>query len=595
MHTHKSDRAQLALLMRIETRGDAESPETLGLPRADRRPLVPHAPLSLVRDSGHAVSTPTREPVNTTTTGCPSPAPLSPSEAKSPARSSVCAAQKTVYTLLDSMALKQVLRPSFADLTSALGAKARPLLDAEHLVSDGKERIEQITDGYASRFMLRLLKMDKAGHKLEEIDEKVAQLQYYDLEHKQLVPLVRNDWGHQDTVARQISERCEAARDLANDDFYKDCSGERKRGRKKKKQANGQVVELPEEYNAVEVINRPYITPRRSGDDKKPALDLSRAFQCCLDVANAQLAKTCNHGWHLETLLHLMRKLTNEDHPMHELLLTLNNMEYCASYRRQQLQFDPDQERFYCCVSGQSFSPGEEAHCLTFVLRDAERDKEWSDYKLIEGREFEKPQFRRSVRTALFKLALDGPVSLFGHKRGPARQLDVRERKRVRRSDESLQWELMGVLLATLEKQPELYYREWQWATEKKQIGAVINAIQSEAAAVPTFDKVMQYFIQSAGDASAQQMPAEKDALFESVLDWLDTLAPRGQQPHALIRQLQLYAEKRAKHASELLDARHPYLPLFVFLYQCVRDERRQRQWKPVEQIELLVQMGLYV
>lgn len=499
------------------------------------------------------------------------------------------------------MALKHALQPSFTDLTAALGAKARPLLDAEHLVSDGKDRIEQITDGYASRFLLRLLKMDKAGHKLEEMDEKIEQLQYYDLEHERLVPLVRNDWAHQDTIARQISKRCVAARDRDNDDFYKDCSGERKRGRKKKKQPNGQVVDVPEEYDAVEVINRPYITPRRGGgggDDKKPALDMSSAFQQCLDVANAQLPKTCNHGWHLETLLHLMRKLTSEDHPIHELLMTLNNIEYCVSYKRQQLKFDPAEERFYCCVSGEAFAPGEEAHCLIFVLRDAERDKQWRDYKLIEGRLFEKPEFRRSVRTALFKVALDGPVSLFSTgKRGGSHQLDVRDRKRVRRSEESLQWELMGVLLATLENQPELCYRGWRWSTEKK-IGGVINDIQSQVTAVPIFDRVLHYFIQSAfGDdpLSDEQLVLEKDALFESVLDWLDTLAPRGEQPHALIRQLQLFADKRAKHASVLLDARHPYLPLFVFLYRCVRDERRQRPWKPVEQPELLAKMGLSV
>lgn len=498
------------------------------------------------------------------------------------------------------MERKQTLQPSYEDLTTALGAKARPLLEAEHLVNDGQERVAQITDGYAQRFLLRLLMLDKAGHKLEEMEEKLAQLQYYDMEHKRLVPRVRNDWAHQDLMAQQISERCEAARDLENDDFYKDCSGERKRGRKKKKQANGQVVELPDEYNAVEVINRPYITPRRTGDDKKPLLDLGRAFQCCLDVTNAQLPKTCNHGWHLETLLHLMRKLSSEDHPMHELLLALNNLEYCASYKRQVLQFDPQQERFYCCVSGQELAPGEEAHCLTLVLRDAERDKERKDYKLIEGREFEKPQFRRSLRTFLFKLELAGPVSLFAGKRAATRQLEVRERKRVRHSDEKLQWDLMGVLLATLEKQPALRYRVWQYGAEKRQIGAIINSIADAGSATTLFGKVMQYFIQSAAATttdgeplSDEQMRDEKNALFESVLDWLDTLAPRGDQPHPLIAQLKQFAQKRAKQASVLLDARHPYLFLFVFLYQCVRDERRARQWAPVEQAEQLAQMGL--
>jgi hypothetical protein len=523
------------------------------------------------------------------------------SGAKSPGRCSDAAAQKTVYTLLEHMERKAVLRPSYDELVEALGAKARPLLEADRLVKDGRARIDQITDAYSSRFLLRLLAMDKAGHKLEEACEKLDQLQYYDMEHKRPVPLVRNDWAHQDAMARQISERCEAARDLKTDPLYLECSGERKRGRKKKSKPDGTVVELPDEFNAVELINRPYITPRRAGDDRKPLLDLSQAFQQCLDVANLALPKTCNHGWHLETALHLMRKLGSEDHALHELLLLVNNMEYCVSYSRPVLQFDTQQERFYCCASGQEFSPGQEAHCLTFVQRDAERDKEWKDYKLIEGREFEKPQFRRSVRTFLFKLQLPGPVSLFPGKRAATvPQLAARERKKARRSDESLQWELMGVLVATLEHQPELRYREWRYGAEKRQIGAVLAGIKSAESAVALFDKVMQYFIQSAAsDAewrvqlNAEQMAAEKCALFESVLDWLDTLAPRGDQSHPLVAQLRQFAQKRARHASVLLDVRHPYLLLFVFLFLCVRDERRQRQWRPVEQTEQLALLGL--
>ena len=65
------------------------------------------------------------------------------------------------------MERKQTLQPSYEDLTTALGAKARPLLEAEHLVNDGQSRVAQITDGYAQRFLLRLLMLDKAGHKLE--------------------------------------------------------------------------------------------------------------------------------------------------------------------------------------------------------------------------------------------------------------------------------------------------------------------------------------------------------------------------------------------------------------------------------------------
>jgi hypothetical protein len=79
------------------------------------------------------------------------------------------------------------------------------------------------------------------------------------------------------------------------------------------------------------------------------------------------------------------------------------------------------------------------------------------------------------------------------------------------------------------------------------------------------FDKAIQYCI-TAKDAEplrAERMAAEKDVL----MDWLDALALHGEQPHPLIAQLQQYAQKRAKHVSTLLDAHHPYLLLFVFLY----------------------------
>ncbi len=578
--------------MRLETRGDTECHEALGLPRAAR---------TLASGTHACPSEATRHDVASGAAGPDLPladarsVALSPpsSPTKSPGRSSQNAAAKTVYTLLEQMERRHALRPAFDELLQALGSKARRLVD--EVKGDGR-RFEAITDGYSARLMMRLLAMDKTGHKLEEIQERLDQLQYYDLEHKRLVPLVRNDWTHQDRVQRQISARCVAGRDPPNDPFYLECSGVRKRGRRRKeeKRDDDEAPEEPEEFDAVEAINRLYIVPKRASDDKKALLDMAQAFQQCLEVVNQQSPKTTNHGWHLETLLHLMRKLDGDDHTWHALLLLLNNMEYCVSYKRLALRFDTQQERLYCCVSGAEFSPGEEAHCLTFVERDAERDKAWKDYKLVEARVFEKPEFRRSVRTLLFKLELEGPVTLFPGKRQAA-PLAAHERKKAKRSPTSLQWELMGVLQATLEKRPAMRYRAWEYALERRQVTAVLAALKDQQAAVGVLDKLMQYYAQSSHDApwDAQALADEKRALFECVLDWIDTLQLSEPQPHPLLACLQARAQKRAAHVCVLLDARHPYLLLFVFLYQLVRDPRRTRKWSAVEAPDVLAAMGL--
>ena len=510
---------------------------------------------------------------------------------------------KTVYTLLALLERRDAIRLSYDELLRTFRDRARPLVE---VVQENRGVIERVIEQYCTRLLLKLLLLDKSALRLSEFVERIERL--YEREpppppppssqnknnsqepprSERIIDRVKNDFVYYDAVNAMINARCTQGGDMTTDELYNSNSVARKRGRKKKQKEGDAVEPVPDalEHIMASLIQngKKSIAAASGGSKSSPVVDLYPAYKRCLEVLNESIPKRDNHGLLLEHLIQSMRRLSVDDGVPSELLCVINNAQYCTAARPVRLSFDPERERFYCCVTGEALENGEEVNWLQFVERDARRggDDDRASGLDVIGRPFEQEEFTRSIKSFLFKRVIDdAPVSIFRQKReedddAPPRPIkrkvsvspEKKKKPRVERSCDRL-WREMCALTHWLDA-PERQSRVTNasgvrhYATECGQLNKVFG-LMDEANFVALFDRLLSFYL---GEQQQQEaMQKLKCRLVESVLDLLDALQldPLVEQESVVLRRLLLLALKRRRYRAELPAAGYFYNPFTLF------------------------------
>jgi hypothetical protein len=315
----------------------------------------------------------------------------------------------------------ELLKNKYQEVYETFATRAKPLVNE---VADNRLIIENIIETFVQRLILDLITLDKAAFKVEDMIEKVRELYYK--RAGTFVVAFKNDFERYDYVNAMIHLRCREACDQASDKVYARCSQPKKRGRHNKQRPEEQI-------NEIELITAEYIVPKKpapvlvEGDEEqqqqqrgapgwshKPnTIDYYPIYNQTLQILNKTIPKTDNPGWYLERLIRYLRTLDSTVWPLHGLVSSLNNMNYCVFVKRVIVRFDKNKRRYYCAYSGLPIESGETVTWIKLVENDAERTALWRSQKILIGRPFEAPEFTRSIVSYYVKSQLCCPHSIF--------------------------------------------------------------------------------------------------------------------------------------------------------------------------------------
>lgn len=313
---------------------------------------------------------------------------------------------KTIHTLFEEYMQDDFLdklRLSYSEIYDLFAERALPLREQ---IEEDKPVILEIIDAFVTRMVLNMAVQDKVALKVRlEMVERVEAL--YDHRGGETVPDVKNDWNNYDYVTGMINARVKEARNQETDEIYMRFSEPKRRGRHPK-------VRAEELTNEIETFAGEYIAKRLSmAQAGSGSIDYYPIFVKTLETYDKCTPKMNNHGLYLQNLLHCIRTLDSRVWPLHGLMKTANNLNYCVHAESVKMKFDRTKRRFYCCYSGKEIKDGETVTCLRVVENDAQRLKEWRENPTIIGKPFEAPEFTRSVYAYYMKKELCCASTLF--------------------------------------------------------------------------------------------------------------------------------------------------------------------------------------
>lgn len=506
---------------------------------------------------------------------------------------------KTVYTLLAMLDRRDAIRLSYEELLQTFRERARPLCQ---VVEENRGVIERVIEHYCTRLLLKLLLLDKSALRLSEFVDRIERLyerepppppppssqQNKTVGEERIIDGVKNDFVYYDSVNAMIHARCAEGGDMTTDELYNSNSVARKRGRKKKQKDD--VVEMVPD--ALEHIMASLIQSGKksiaaasggggSGSKSSPVVDMYPAYKRCLEVLDESIPKRENHGSLLENLIHSLRRLSADDGVPSELLRVINNAQYCTAARTVRLSFDPEKERFYCCVTGEPLENGEEVNWLQFVERDARRGGDDRAASLdVIGRPFEQEEFTRSIKSFLFKRVIDdSPVTIFRttsddeslKRKALTDQSNNKKKKQQKRVRVEFTCERLWREMCALSQWLDAPARrervtnargERHYATECEQLNRVFALIDGDNF-VALFDRLLSFYLRDEGVDEAKL----KCRLVDSLLDLVDALQldPAVERESVVLRQLSRLAAKRRAYRTELPAAGYFYNPFTLF------------------------------
>ena len=220
------------------------------------------------------------------------------------------------------------------------------------------------------------------------------------------------------------------AQNPREDDFFKECSKPRKRGRAK-------ISAQPKKPHVVDALRGEYISSKKAvnifseliGDevngmpvdtpipeeevDPYELTDKYKVFLHVLQQMHENLASQQNYGAYIKDVVALTEK-EGIDWPLQKLFGCILNMEALIGCQLvEDIQFNEGEQVYYCSYTGDRIEAGDDVYLIRLLEPCPVRHRMWRIHKSLPEREFEAPEFTKSVRAFFIKKTVITPTGLF--------------------------------------------------------------------------------------------------------------------------------------------------------------------------------------
>lgn len=303
-----------------------------------------------------------------------------------------------VYDLFRYLSEETVSRlaPQIDELKALLRDRCHQLLPE---VERQSTQIRVLWHTMVRRMLLEILAEDVSGLKIREMRQSME-------EPYLLVAGARANLANLDRVRQLTLETARDALKFEKDDFYKQRSGPKKRGRRR-------ADEKRPVLNQMQQVLQRYITSRKVPGQ----IDLYPAAVKVLTVVSDCIPQIHNHGWYTAVLEQALRtpQLTSAVWPARGLVKSIMNAERILERRRITLLPGEStaEAPLYCAYSGERLHDGEECWHLRLVMHSGARYQKWQKKQHLPAVPHHDPLFRQSVRAYLIKCRVTSVCSLF--------------------------------------------------------------------------------------------------------------------------------------------------------------------------------------
>ena len=258
-------------------------------------------------------------------------------------------------------------------------------------------------------FLLELILHDKRSGKIATLHDRLQQ--------------IRLRGENSDEVDRLIAQTYHIAKSPWKDDFYIECSKPKKRGRisdADRKKTPHIIDNLRSDYISSQKVSNIFnesLSPANGADtdvtDPANFTDKYKVFLRVLEIVHDNIPSKENYGAYINNTVKLIQNADTK-WPLAKLFGAILNMECLLGITLiENIQFDANEQTYYCSYTGDKISVGDDVHHIRVLLNDADRYRRWRILKTIPEREFESPDFTKSVRAFFIKKTVVAPMGLF--------------------------------------------------------------------------------------------------------------------------------------------------------------------------------------
>lgn len=297
-----------------------------------------------------------------------------------------------------------------------------------------QSNINLILKTMTKRFLLEILMMDYRGGKFGEIQARFEEL-FFLRERDLPMKGCKANFVNTDTIESLITRINKESKDPENDDFYKERSGTRRRGRTP-------LSEIDKKPNRVDAIKSDYIlsckslppvvynkrdgqfyidytrssSPQTASTKEKNnnlqyLVDTYPIFEEVIDINDACIPTPNNHGFYTHRIRQALRRIPSSVWPMRGLMLSLLNAE--AILKRTELILPKSLQTYYCAYSGERLMEGEKVWHIVLLVNSGRRYKKWIKDGITPTPPNTSPEFTRSLKTYFIKSRITAQCSIF--------------------------------------------------------------------------------------------------------------------------------------------------------------------------------------